>query len=83
MVTNSSMKEDRLSEFRTKRMLSYKRATTARGLNGMSDMLRTNRLTKQVSTIQVMASTAIDNSTLSQREMEDISKEVIKLVEKQ
>ena len=49
----------------------------------MSDMLRTNRLTKQVSTIQDMASTVIDNSTLSQREMEDILKEVIKLEEKQ
>ena len=55
----------------------------AGGLDGMSDTSRMNKLTKQVSTIQDMASTVIDNSTLSQKEMAGISKEVIKLVEKQ
>ena len=69
--------------FKTKKTLLCRRTTMAGGLDGMSDTSRMNKLTKQVSTIQDMASTVIDNSTLSQKEMAGISKEVIKLVEKQ
>jgi hypothetical protein len=82
MVTDLSMKEDRLLVFKTRKTLLYKRAIMAGGPDGMSDTSRMNRLTKQVNTIQDMASTVIDNSILSQKEMAGISKQAIKSVEK-
>lgn len=45
--------------------------------DGMSDMSRTSKTTKQVNTIQDMDSIAIEISSLSPREIKDIFKQYI------
>jgi hypothetical protein len=68
-VILSEMREDNMLVSKTKRTSSFRKPTVTPGQDGMSDTSRMNRLTKQVSIIQVTDSIATESSTLSQREM--------------